>query len=513
VKAGNGTVQSVPGGITCGNACSAAFDDGTEVLLTATAEAGWKLAGWGGGCTGQGGCSVTLRADTTVWATFAPATPSPPGRHVLTLARAGTGSGRVTSAPAGIDCGLACGAEFDTGTTVVLTAVADSGSTFAGWSGACSGPAGCSIAMSADASIVATFTAQPPPPDECAQLRYAEPGPAPRMTVEPLSKSTGVEYCRPGYVAGSGTLALPTEDTSGGMGTTLHFARPTGETLGKQGGPRIDPVTEQLDGFVVQNFAGGGAYWLSAYDSSGRELLEAQFGPSNLREDPTGGGVAVEFRSPSIVLNSYDAQLRRRFSLPLPPESGGSPLAVDRAGNTLVLSGSQRYGTGSSAAFWVDHEGAMGPIFMLLGPTDATPSLQATVRVGSGLFIASGGRWTLQLDSLSTNPEPAPAWLASRPVREMHMVHGGRGYAILPQNAALDATGDCVQSIEVVAPSGKSCGTSTFRAASGSCHTLGIRVGYDGTVVQQLPSSAEHRCPANDNLCTCTWQWWPGFFG
>jgi hypothetical protein len=108
-----------------------------------------------------------------------------------------------------------------------------------------------------------------------------------------------------------------------------------------------------------------------------------------------------------------------------------------------------------------------------------------TVNLGSGLFIATGGRWTLQIDSLSTKPNPAPRWLASRPVREMRMVHGGRGYAILPPASDPRVTGDCVQSIEVVAPSGKSCGTSTFRAASGSCQTIGIRVGYDGTVASE----------------------------
>ena len=33
----------------------------------------------------------------------------------------------------------------------------------------------------------------------------------------------------------------------------------------------------------------------------------------------------------------------------------------------------------------------------------------------------------------------------------------------------------------------------------------------DGTVVQQLPSSAEQQC--SFGACTCTWQWWPGYYG
>jgi hypothetical protein len=81
---------------------------------------------------------------------FAPAT--------LTVGRVGSGSGTVTSAPAGIDCGATCSAGFPSGSTVTLTAVAASGSTFAGWSGgACSGAGSCSVSMSGAQSVSATF--------------------------------------------------------------------------------------------------------------------------------------------------------------------------------------------------------------------------------------------------------------------------------------------------------------------------------------------------------------------
>jgi hypothetical protein len=88
------------------------------------------------------------------------------------------------------------------------------------------------------------------------------------------------------------------------------------------------------------------------------------------------------------------------------------------------------------------------------------------------------------------------------------MVHGGRGYAVLPPPAN---SPNCTQLIEVRAPSGASCGTAAFKIGTGgACDTKGIAVGYDGTVVQQFPDSAEQQ--RADGQGTCTWQWWPGFF-
>lgn len=72
-----------------------------------------------------------------------------------------TGSGLVSSNPAGIDCGGAgsCSAMFPSGLPVELTAIGQAGSAFAGWSGACAGqPAVCTFTPTADASVGATFS-------------------------------------------------------------------------------------------------------------------------------------------------------------------------------------------------------------------------------------------------------------------------------------------------------------------------------------------------------------------
>ena len=79
--------------------------------------------------------------------------------YSLTVARQGTGSGTVTSSPAGISCGSTCSASYAAGTSVTLSAQPASGSTFAGWGGACSGTSSCTVSMSAARSVTASFTA------------------------------------------------------------------------------------------------------------------------------------------------------------------------------------------------------------------------------------------------------------------------------------------------------------------------------------------------------------------
>jgi hypothetical protein len=75
----------------------------------------------------------------------------------LTVTLAGTGSGTVTSSPSGINCPGTCSANFNTGTVVTLTASPASGSTFGGWSGACTGTGTCSVTMNASKSVTASF--------------------------------------------------------------------------------------------------------------------------------------------------------------------------------------------------------------------------------------------------------------------------------------------------------------------------------------------------------------------
>jgi len=77
--------------------------------------------------------------------------------YTLNVAEEGSGSGSVTSNPAGISCPTTCAANYSSGTSVVLTATPNVGSTFVGWSGACSGRGTCTVSMNSNQAVTATF--------------------------------------------------------------------------------------------------------------------------------------------------------------------------------------------------------------------------------------------------------------------------------------------------------------------------------------------------------------------
>jgi List-Bact-rpt repeat protein/cortical protein marker for cell polarity/PASTA domain-containing protein len=148
---GTGTVTSSPSGISCGASCSHDFIDGTTVTLTATPATGSSFSGWSGACTGTGTCTVVMNQAGSVIATFAPL---PEG---LSVSKAGSGTGTVTSSPTGIGCGPACSGDFAYGTSVTLTATPAKGSSFSGWSNGCTGTGICTLTMNGAQSVTATF--------------------------------------------------------------------------------------------------------------------------------------------------------------------------------------------------------------------------------------------------------------------------------------------------------------------------------------------------------------------
>jgi uncharacterized repeat protein (TIGR02543 family) len=81
------------------------------------------------------------------------------GPFTLTVTKAGTGTGTVKSTDRTINCGSDCSETYPAGTQVTLQARVATGSTFTGWSGACTGTAtSCTVIMSQAVAVTATFT-------------------------------------------------------------------------------------------------------------------------------------------------------------------------------------------------------------------------------------------------------------------------------------------------------------------------------------------------------------------
>lgn len=153
--AGTGTVTSNPAGISCGSSCTASFNTGSTVTLTAAAVSGSTFGGWSG-CSSTSGtsCNVTMNAAQAVTATFHL-------QNTFQLSVGKTGEGTVTSNPVGISCGSTCAYNFSNGQSVTLTPTPATGYYFSSWSGACSGSETCTVNMDAAKTVSANFTTIP----------------------------------------------------------------------------------------------------------------------------------------------------------------------------------------------------------------------------------------------------------------------------------------------------------------------------------------------------------------
>lgn len=77
--------------------------------------------------------------------------------YTVTLLFSGTGTGIVTSTPAGIQCNTDCSAVFNSYNPVLLSAGFSDPMIFTGWSGGCSGTGICTLNLTGDVSVTATF--------------------------------------------------------------------------------------------------------------------------------------------------------------------------------------------------------------------------------------------------------------------------------------------------------------------------------------------------------------------
>uniref|UniRef100_UPI00262B9265 InlB B-repeat-containing protein n=1 Tax=uncultured Tenacibaculum sp. TaxID=174713 RepID=UPI00262B9265 len=122
------------------------YDNGTNVTLTATPNAGYQFDGWSGDASGTTNpLTITMDADKTVTAVFSKI------QHTLTT---NATNGTIARNPNTPSAGT-----YDFGTDVVLTATPNAGYQFDGWSGDASGTTNpLTITMDADKTVTAVFS-------------------------------------------------------------------------------------------------------------------------------------------------------------------------------------------------------------------------------------------------------------------------------------------------------------------------------------------------------------------
>ncbi|MFN2304402.1 MAG: InlB B-repeat-containing protein, partial [Anaerolineales bacterium] len=322
---GTGLVTSNPTGINCGSSCSASFSQGTTIVLTATPDAGSTFSGWTG-CDSASGyqCQVDMNQARSITATFTLSTPT---NYLLTVLLSGFGSGTVTSSPGGIDCGSNCSASFTSGTTVTLTASPSMGSSFFGWSGACSSTSPtCVVSMTEDINVTATFDSPVQqnftdvPPDHWASdwiYRLFNAGITSGCGTNPL------RYC-PEQVVNRAQMAI---FLLKGRYGSYYTPPPVGSSTGFNDVPNnhwAAPWIKQLAAEGITAGCGGGNYCPDAPVTRAQMaifLLRAKYGssftpqepsaPFNMIEDPS-----FETYSPNLFWTEYSSNFGTPLCIP-----------------------------------------------------------------------------------------------------------------------------------------------------------------------------------------------------
>ncbi|MCL2688941.1 MAG: hypothetical protein FWE57_03710 [Chitinispirillia bacterium] len=134
---------------------------GAVLTLVPVPNEGYSFSNWSGACVGTGPCQVTMSADQTVTANFISG--SAPTQHVLTVNRSVAGTAvngvvMINGVQAFTNTAATAASSHPAGTSLTLTALAEQGFAFAGWSGAgCTGTGNCVVNMTGPQTVTANF--------------------------------------------------------------------------------------------------------------------------------------------------------------------------------------------------------------------------------------------------------------------------------------------------------------------------------------------------------------------
>jgi uncharacterized repeat protein (TIGR02543 family) len=171
--------------------------------------------------------------------------------YTLTVNKSGSGSGTVTSSPAGINCGVDCSENYMQNTSVTLTAAPAAGSVFTGWSGSCSGTGSCTVSMTAARTVTATFQAK-------YTLSVLKAGTGTGTVVStPAGISCGAD-CTEDYIHGTSVTLTATPDAGMSFAGWSGACSGTGAcalsmTSVKTATATFNKVTAELASFTLKN--------------------------------------------------------------------------------------------------------------------------------------------------------------------------------------------------------------------------------------------------------------------
>jgi hypothetical protein len=174
----------------------------------------------------------------------------------LSVTKSGSGSGRITSDPVGMDCGTTCVFDYPKDSAVTLTATPAKDSTFGSWSGACAGQgASCTVTMSTNLTTTAVFDLKPTPSPTPTPTPTPTRAPTPRPTATPTARPTSTAEATPTPAStatatpatatpvGTAALSTPSTEPAPSALATLEPGGSGGAPGGGSGsnGPSPDP--------------------------------------------------------------------------------------------------------------------------------------------------------------------------------------------------------------------------------------------------------------------------------